>query len=81
MTEQAIVPPNTAGWMVRVKTPAANEEFWIAAFPDKADAEEAVRKRTNASQNEEVGAVATLSTDEILAQGMQFGDIKHATDA
>lgn len=37
MSEQAIVPPDTAGWMVRVKTPPNMEEFWIAAFPDKAD--------------------------------------------
>ena len=78
MSEQAIVPPNTAGWMVRIKTPAGMEEFWIAAFPDKVDAEEAIKKRANALPNEEVEGVAALSQNELVGRGMQLGDVKRA---
>jgi hypothetical protein len=45
MIDKAFVPPDTAGWMVRVKIPPTTEEFYLAAIPDEAAAVEAVRTR------------------------------------
>jgi len=78
MSEQAIVPPDTAGWMVRIRTSAGLEEFWIAAVPDKTDAEQVVKKRTDAAADEEAEGVAALSQNELAGQGIQPGDIKRA---
>ena len=76
-SDRTIVPPNAAGWMVRVTSPPATEEFWIAAYPDKGDAEAAVQKHVKASSNEVLEGVATLSPEELVAQHMNPGDIKH----
>ena len=78
MSEQAIVPPETAGWMVRVTTAPAMEEFYVAAIPDKLAAEDAVKTRTGALANEKVDGVATLSQSEITGQNLQPGQIKPA---
>ena len=77
-SDRVIVPPDAVGWMVRVKSPPAAEDFWMAAFPDKGDAEAAVKKHVMASPNEEFEGVATLSPDELAAQHMNAGDIKHS---
>jgi hypothetical protein len=75
VSDRAIVPPDAVGWMVRVTTPSAMEEFWMAAFPDKGDAEAAVKKHVKASSDEELEGVATLSPEELAAQHMNPGDI------
>jgi hypothetical protein len=76
-SDRTIVPPDAVGWMVRVTTPPATEEFWLAAYPDKGDAEAAVKEHVKASANEELEGVATLSPEELAAQHMNPGDIKH----
>jgi pimeloyl-ACP methyl ester carboxylesterase len=76
-SDRTIVPPDAVGWMVRVTTPPATEEFWLAAYPDKDDAEAAVKEHVKASAAEALEGVATLSSDELAAQHMNPGDIKH----
>lgn len=78
VSDRAIVPPDAVGWMVRVTTPPAREDFWMAAYSDKSDAESAVRKHLNASSDEELEGVATLSPEDLAKQHMNPGDVKHS---
>ena len=78
MIDKALVPPDTAGWMVRVKTPPSIEEFYLAAIPDEPAAVAAVRARVGVLANQTVDAVATLSEIEVVEQDLEPGQIKHA---
>jgi len=80
MIDKAFVPPDTVGWMVRVKTPPSmEEEFYLAAIPDEAAAVEAVRTRAgSALANETVEGVATLTSQNLREQNLQAGQIKQA---
>jgi hypothetical protein len=64
--------------MVRITTSAGLEEFWIAAVPDKTDAEQVVKTRVDATAREEAEGVAALSQNELAGQGIQAGDVKRA---
>lgn len=78
MIDKAFVPPDTVGWMVRVKTPPSMEEFYLAAIPDEAAAVKAVRTRIGPLANQTVEGVATLSEIELRAQNLRPGQIEHA---
>ena len=76
--EEALVPPDAVGWMVRVTMPPASEEFYIAAFGNKSQAEAAVRAHAHVPSSNEVEGVATLSPRDLATQEMQTGDVRHA---
>ena len=38
MIDKLLVPPDTAGWMVRVRTASPTEEFYLVAVADEAEA-------------------------------------------
>ena len=78
MTDKALVPPNTAGWMVRVKTPPSMEEFYFAAIADEPAAVAAVRARVGDLAHQSVEGVATLSEIEMVEQDLEPGQIRHA---
>jgi hypothetical protein len=64
--------------MVRVTTALALEEYYIAAIPDKAAAEQAVRLHIGALASEKVDGVSTLSPSELAGHNLTSGQIKHA---
>ena len=78
MSEEALVPPDAVGWMVRVTTPPASEEFYFAAYEAKSEAEAAVRAHARVSSSNDVEGVATLSPSDLAEQRMQTGDVRHA---
>jgi hypothetical protein len=78
MIDKAFVPPDTAGWMVRVRLPPTTEEFYLVAIPDEAAAVEAVRTRADSLANETVEGVGTLTAQDLREQQLRSGQIKHA---
>ena len=78
ISEKALVPPDAVGWMVRVTTPPASEEFYFAAYEAKGEAEAAVRAHASVSLSDDVQGVATLSPGDLAEQQMQTGDVRHA---
>jgi hypothetical protein len=76
MIDDAHVPVDTVGWMVRVTSPPSM--FYLAAIPDEAAAVEAVRARIGAVANQTIEGVATLSELELTAEDLQPGQVKHA---
>jgi hypothetical protein len=77
MTEEALVPPDAVGWMVRVTRPPAREAFYFAAYEAKSEAEAAVRAHARVSLSNDVEGVATLSPSDLAEQQMQTGDVRH----
>ena len=78
MIDDAHVPVDTVGWMVRVTSPPSMQEFYLAAIPDEAAAVEAVRARIGALADQTIEGVATLSELELAAEDLQPGQVKHA---
>ena len=78
MSEEALVPPDAVGWMVRVTRPPASEEFYLAAYEAKSEAEAAVRAHARVSSSNDVEGVATLSPSDLAEQRMQTGEVRHA---
>lgn len=76
MIDKALVPPNTAGWMVRVGTPSAKEEFFMVALADESAAVAAVAAHVGG--NETVEGVATMSAKELAQHALKAGQIKQA---
>ena len=78
MSDEALVPPDAVGWMVRVTRPPASEEFYFAAYEAKSEAEAAVRAHVRVSSSDDVEGVATLSPSDLAQQRLHTGDVRHA---
>ena len=81
MIDKLLLPPGTAGWMVRVRTSSPSEDFYLVAVPDEADAVEAVRARGGALSDEAVDGVGFLSAEAVRENRLRPGQIKPARDA
>ena len=77
MTDKALVPPDTAGWIVRVGTPPSAEEFFVVAIPDETAAVAAVAAHVGAKASDAVEGVATLSQKGLAEHNLKPGQIKH----
>jgi hypothetical protein len=77
MSDNAIVPPETAGWMVRVTASTGSKAFFMVALPGKVEAEAAVRDRADAT-NRSVEGVATLSKNDLAKRKLGPGQIAPA---
>ena len=78
MIDQAHVPVDTVGWMVRVTSPPFMQEFYLAAIADEGAAVEAVRARFGMLAGQTIEGVATLSELELAEHDLRSGQIKHA---
>ena len=78
MIDDAHVPVDTVGWMVRVTSLPCMQEFYFAAIPDEAAAVEAVRARFGILADQTIEGVATLSELELAEQDLRSGQIKPA---
>ena len=81
MIDKLLVPPGTAGWMVRVRTSSPSEDFYLVAVLDEAEAVEAVRARDGAHSDEAVEGVGFLSANAVRESRLRPGQIKPALDA
>ena len=72
----------TQGWTVEVtKTSGGGEakQVFGAHIPDRSAAEQAVAKRAAATPDAKVEAKSQLSHDELIARGIQEGDVSQWT--
>jgi hypothetical protein len=81
MIDQLLVPPDTAGWMVRVRTALPTEEFYLVAAADEAEAVSAASARDGAVAGEAVEGVGFLSAKAVRENRLRPGQIKPARDA
>ena len=77
MIDKLLVPPDTAGWMVRVPT----DEFYLVAIADEAEAVNTACARDGAVSGEIVEGVGFLSAQAVRENRLQSGQIKPARDA
>ena len=81
MIDKLLVPPDTAGWMVRVRTASPTEEFYLVAVADEAEAVNTASARDGAVSGEIVEGVGFLSAQAVRENRLQPGQIKPARDA
>ena len=81
MIDKLLVPPDTAGWMVRVRTSSPSEDFYLVAVADEAEAVDATRAREGAVSDEAVEGVGFLSANAVRENRLRPGQIKSARDA
>ena len=81
MIDKLLVPPDTAGWMVRVRTASPTDEFYLVAIADEAEAVNTACARDGAVSGEIVEGVGFLSAQAVRENRLQSGQIKPARDA
>ena len=81
MIDKLLVPPDTAGWMVRVRTASPTDEFYLVAIADEAEAVNTASARDGAVSGEIVEGVGFLSAVAVRENRLQPGQIKPARDA
>ena len=73
----------TQGWTVEVTTKASGggeaKQVFGAHIPDRSAAEQAVAKRAAATPDAKVEAKSQLSHDELIARGVQEGEVAQWT--
>ena len=72
----------TQGWTVEVTTKASGggeaKQVFRAHIPDRSAAEQAVTKRVAATPDVKVEAKEPISHDELMARGVQEGDVSQS---
>ena len=81
MIDKLLVPPDTAGWMVRVRTESPPDEFYLVAVADEAEAMNTASARDGADAGEMVEGVGFLSASVVRENRLQPGQIKSAREA
>ncbi|MFM9847331.1 MAG: hypothetical protein ACKVP3_09225 [Hyphomicrobiaceae bacterium] len=79
--DQLLVPTDTAGCLVRVRTALPTEEFYLVAVADEAEAANAASARDGAVAGEAVEGVGFLSAKAVRENRLRPGQIKPARDA
>ena len=81
MIDKLLVPPDTAGWLVRVRTASPPDQFYLVAIADEAEAVNTASARVGAVSGEIVEGVGFLSAVAVRENRLQPGQIKPARDA
>ena len=81
MIDKLLVPPDTAGWMIRVRTSSGTENFYLVAVADESEALATVTVRESAVLGEAIEGVGFLSANAVRENRLRPGQIKPALDA